>query len=149
RGDYNVALEGEFFRSGHAIRDEQPGDEDEEHADAGTDSCAHGRIVSGVTQFVLKMRFLTAHERWATTRSKLNPGLRRMLRDVGGYLRGGGALVTREVDGGHAIPIPMAERHRSITIRGREQQILREKRAPLAFDLTTVNTVSGEVLRSI
>src|ERR1700761_6474380 len=95
------------------------------------------------------MAFWTAHERSATTRSKLNPGLGRMLRDVGGYLRGWCALVSREVDGGHAIPIPMAGRHRSITIRGREQQFLSNERAFLAFGLTSIHTISGEVLLSV
>src|SRR5580704_545681 len=95
------------------------------------------------------MRFLAAHERWATTRSKLNPGLGRMLRDVGGYLRGGCALVSREVDGSHAVPIPMARRHRSITICGGEQQILRDEGALLTFPLAAVDTIAGQVLFSI
>src|SRR5579863_1440344 len=94
------------------------------------------------------MRFL-AHVRWVTTRSKLNPGLRRMLRDVDGYLRGGSALVAREVDGGHAVPIPMARRNRSITICGREQQILRDEGALLTFLLAAVDAIAGQVLLSI
>ena len=72
-----------------------------------------------------------------------------MLRDVGGYLRGGGALVAGEVDGGHAVPIPMAGRHRSITIRGGEQQILRDERATLALDVTSKQAVTCEVLLGI
>src|SRR5579871_2423741 len=91
------------------------------------------------------MRFL-AHVRWVTTRSKLNPGLGRMLRDVGGYLRGGCALVAGEVDGSHAVPIPMARRHTSITICGGEQQVLRDKRAPLTFPLAAIHPVAGQIL---
>lgn len=69
-----------------------------------------------------------------------------MLRDVGGYLRGGCALITGEVDGSHAIPILMAGRDTSITIRGREQQILRDEQTSLAFDIATVYPIAGEVL---
>jgi len=79
----------------------------------------------------------------------MNPGLRRMLRDVGGYLRGGCALVTREVDGGHAIPIPMAGCHRSITIRRGEQQVLCEERPFFALGFTSIHTIPGEVLLGI
>jgi hypothetical protein len=80
---------------------------------------------------------------------KLNPGLGRMLRDVGDYLRGGCALIAREVDGSHAVPILMAGCHRSITIRGREQQILRDRRAAVAFTLAAVDVISGEVLLAV
>src|ERR1700733_1717387 len=83
------------------------------------------------------------------TRSKLNPGLGRMLRDVGGYLRGGCALITREVDGSHAVPILMAGRHRSITIRGGEQQVLRDEGTFFAFALAAVDAVAGEVLLGV
>src|ERR1700722_12591925 len=95
------------------------------------------------------MGLLMAHERWATTRSKLNPGLGRMLRDVGGYLRGGSALVAGEVDGSHAVPILMTGRDRSITIRGGEQQILCHERAPFAFALAAVDAIAGQVLLGV
>src|ERR1700685_1181462 len=95
------------------------------------------------------MRLLMAHERWATTSSKLNPGLGRMLRDVGGYLRGGCALVTGEVDGGHAIPVLVSGRDTSITIRRGEQQVLCNERALLAFALAAVDAVTGEVLLGV
>src|SRR5258708_23641725 len=52
----------------------------------------------------------------------LNPGLRGMLRDVGSHRRAGCALVARAVHGTYAIPIRIAERQTSITLRGGEQQ---------------------------
>src|ERR1700722_2926509 len=95
------------------------------------------------------MGFLMAHKRWGTTRLSMNPGLGRMLRDVGGYLRGGCALITGEIDGGHAVPILKAGRDTSITIRRGEQQILCDERAPLALALAAVDAVTGEVLLGV
>jgi hypothetical protein len=145
----DIALQREPFGSRHAVGDENPSDEYNGHADTSADAGTHSRIVGRQVQFVLEMGLLMAHERWASTRLNLNPELRRMLRDVGGYLRGGCALVTREVDGSHAIPILMAGRDTSITIRRGEQQVLRDRRTFLAFDITAIDPIAGEVLLGV
>ena len=64
RGSDNVSFERELFGCGHAIGDEKPRDEDDDHADAGPHASADRAVVRQRDAIHLEMRFLTAHERW-------------------------------------------------------------------------------------